>query len=73
MENKTNMKVAKKHVNKLEVVYGERGDIWAETKPGYYFTSTGCHTAHEYSQKDMYKEFNTIEECDCKECGERIA
>jgi hypothetical protein len=70
--NNTKMKVAKKYLDMLAEIDNEGRDsgIWAYSKKGYQFADMGCHTAHEYSQKDLMKVIRSLEPCDCEQCKE---
>jgi hypothetical protein len=70
--NNTKMKVAKKYLGMLAEIDNEGRDsgIWAYSKKGYQFEAMGCHTAHEYNQKDLMDVIKTLVPCDCKECTE---
>lgn len=55
---------------------GRRGDggdgIWVYLHVGFHSISTGCHCVHEWSVKDLIRDFNDIAPCkpggvcDCK-------
>lgn len=72
MKNNTKMRIAKKYAHAIEEIHKDMDGVWAYTVPGWKFGSTDCHTAMEYTQKDLRKEISTVTECDCKECQSLI-
>lgn len=72
MKNKTGMKIAKKYQPALELVEADFDGTWAYTNPGYKFASTDCHTAVADTQKEVYKDIQSITTCDCQECKDVI-
>lgn len=66
----TNIKVPKKYQAMLEEIdfEGSESGYWAYTKKGYYFEEMECHTAHEYTQKELLAVIRTIKPCDCENC-----
>src|SRR5699024_4051809 len=73
MKNKTGMKIAKKYQPALELVEADFDGTRAYTNPGYKFASTDCHTAVADTQKEVYKDIQSITTCDCQECKDVIA
>lgn len=68
MKNTTTLKVPAKYAMNLELVEQDGDGYWAYTNHGFQFEEMGCHTAHEFSQKDLLDVIRTIIPCDCKEC-----
>ena len=60
MENKTNLKVPKKYQIAIEEVQKDCTGYWIWLKEDYISSETGCHTIHEYTQKDALKALQTI-------------
>lgn len=73
MKNTTNMKLAKKYEDKVELVEKDFDGYWGYAKKGYMFENTGSHTAHGENQKEFLADLKTISTCDCKDCKEGMA
>lgn len=70
--NDTKIKVAKKYVDKLEVLYKEEDLYWVETIPGFYFPMTETHVSNAETQAGILAEIRTIEVCECDECKKAL-
>lgn len=70
MKNNSNVKVPKKYQHMLEEIDFESRDsgYWAYSKKGFKFKYMGCHTAHEYNQKELLDVIRTLIPCNCEEC-----
>ena len=76
MKNNTKMRIAKKYEHMIDEISAEFDGLytmtWAYAKPGYYFGNSGCHTENGYTQKELYKAIQTLQECDCTECKKEL-
>lgn len=68
MKNTTKIKIAKKYEGMLELVEKDGDGYWAYAKEGFEFAGMGCHTAHEYSQKELLEMIRTLRPCECGQC-----
>lgn len=72
MNNETKMRIPKKYHDALELITKDVDGVWAYTNPGYRFSTTECHTASADSQKDLMRDIQSIEPCDCEACKKHI-
>lgn len=72
MQNLTKIKIPKKYQDKLELIDNEGSEgYWAYSNKGFQFGGMGCHTAHEYTVKELLAMIRTLEPCDCEQCTEK--
>lgn len=68
MKNETTLKIPKKYESAIKEIYKDSEGYWVYAEKGYIFANTGCHTAHEYTQKDIMSAIRTLESCTCSDC-----
>lgn len=61
-------KLPKKYQSMIEEISKDSDGYWAYSKKGFMFEGMGCHTAHEYTQKELLSMIRTLKPCECKEC-----
>lgn len=59
--NETTLRIPAKYAQHLVSATKDEEGYWIYCKAGYVFPSTGCQTAHEYTQKDILKAIREIE------------
>jgi hypothetical protein len=72
MDNTTNIKIPKKYQHMLLELYQDSDGYWCYSADGYYFPDMECHTAHEWTVKDLLNVIRTVKPCFCDECKEAI-
>lgn len=51
----------------IDEAYRDSDGYWAITKPGYYLTGDGCHSAHEQTAREFLRACRDVAPCDCCE------